>query len=262
MPEATDPQQPTKPAPASPAPPTLGYLPADVAGESELVTVARCANPTEAETKANALEAAGISARAINSNTAALLLGYAGWTAVEVQVRRGDAGRAAEVLRLATTDDLEPAGGEADDLPPPDPETPAEDLTVLAAFDTVQALRQAATLLESARVPAVLPRLVPRGDRPAGEGRRFRLRVRAADAGRAATILDEHDQADEDAGEPTCPKCGSWRTFPVPRLMRSILSALGMGERPRDEVDCLACKYRGPRDEFVRDEFVRGDGAA
>ena len=242
---------PDQPRPAGSLP--LSYASTDLAADAELVTVARCANPTEAETKANALESAGVRAQVVNSHTAALLLGYAGWTAVEVQVRRGDAAAAAEVLRLATADDVEPAGDDADDLPPLDADTAPADLTIVAAFDGVRALREAATLLESARIPAVLPRLVPRGDAPPGEGRRFRLRVRHADADRAARILEEHEAADEDSDEPRCPKCGSWRTFPVPRFMRTVLWAVRMGERPADEMDCLACKYRGPRAEFVRD---------
>jgi hypothetical protein len=227
MPESP-PDQP--PQPAGPSP--LSYASVDVAGESELVTVARCANPTEAETKANALESAGITAQVVNSHTAALLLGYAGWTAVEVQVRRGDAAAAAEVLRLATADDVEPAGDDPDDVPPLDDGTAPADLTIVAAFDSARALREAATLLESARIPAVLPRLVPRGDHPPGEGKRYRLRVRHADADRAARVLDEHDEADEDSDEPRCPKCGSWRTFPVPRFVRTVLWAVRMGERP------------------------------
>jgi hypothetical protein len=232
----------------------LGYADSDLAREGDLVTIGHYFNNTQAAVELSALEAAGIPCVLQNQNVGGL-----GWYSVavpvELQVRRGDVTRAGEVLKAAISEDLEPAD-EDPSKETADPESPHT--VVIAAFETVRAMRDAAVLLESARVPALLPNLVPRGDRPIGQGKRFILRVAEENAERAEQVLrqaaEDEDEEDGDNDEPRCPKCGSWRTFPVPTFLRTILYAFRMGEKPgRDEVDCLACKYRGPRREFMKE---------
>ena len=182
-----------------------------------MVTVARCANAAEAELYAGALADAGIPAHVLNRNTNALGA-YVGAADVEVQVLESDAGRARELLNaVQNPDELEPAD-EADDPPPADDEGRPLALEVVAAFEHAGAMRDAATILAAANVRAYTPRLVPRGDRPPGEGKRFVLRVQEDDADRARSVLEaaaEEDAAEGGAeDEPRCPKCRSWRSLP------------------------------------------------
>jgi hypothetical protein len=257
----SDDRTPASSPPANPQPvlPVLGYADAGIAREGDLVTIGYFTNNTEPAVRVAALEAAGIPAVLQNQNMGGLGW-YSGAIPVELQVRRIDLARAEEVIKSATSEDLEPAEEE----PPHAAEARAgvvgaPPLVVIARFDTVRAMRDTAVLLESARIAAVLPRLVSRGDHPPGEGKRFILRVAEEDLERAEHVLqqakEEEDEEGGDNDEPRCPKCGSWRTFPVPTFLRTILYALRMGEKPgRDEMDCLACKYRGPRRDFVRKE--------
>ena len=129
-----------------------------------------------------ALEAEGITATMVNDNFASL--GYGTMTAVEVQVRKDQLEQAKEVLRVALSDEVEPADIQPDTMPSLDPDGEPLPLQVVGRFDTIRALREAALLLESARIRSVSPKLVPRNG-PAGEGNRFHLKVAENDADRA-----------------------------------------------------------------------------
>jgi len=96
-------------------------------------------------------------------------------------------------------------------------------------------------------VECFLPVLVPRGDRPRGEGKRFVVRVREADLERARQILEkEGDASDEDPDEPRCPECGSWRTYALPLSgKKGLLGWLFAGEPGESgELECLRCHHR------------------
>lgn len=234
MPDAPDPESP-------PAPPVLSY--ATPAGEeAALATVARCASTAEAELCVGELADAGIPAHVLNQHTSGLGP-YSGGSEVEVQVRRQDAARAAEVLALVTSDDVEPA----DEPPTPVDETGAPvPLAVAAAYDHPSLLRDAVTHLAAASVEAFPPRLVPRGDRPAGEGKRFLLRVREDDLDRARAVLADAEGDAGDDEEPRCPQCRAWRVYKIsPGFWRDLF---GLGRKPGEPEQylCLACKYRGP----------------
>jgi hypothetical protein len=219
-----------------------------------MVTVARCANGAEAELYAGALADAGIPAHVLNRNTNALGA-YVGAADVEVQVLESDAGRARDLLNaVQNPDELEPAD-EADDPPPADDEGRPLALAVVAAYDHAGAMRDAATILAAANVRAYTPRLVPRGDRPPGQGKRFVLRVQEDDADRARSVLEaaaEEDAAEGGAeDEPRCPKCRSWRVYPIGG---GVLQAIGkLFGRPAvpEGFECLACGHRGEKAKFL-----------
>src|SRR4051794_430501 len=171
MPDDEPAQKPAQPATPLPVLPVLGYADSELAREGDLVTIGHYNNNTQAAVELSALEAAGIPCVLQNQNVGGL-----GWYSVavpvELQVRRSDVTRAGEVLKAAISEDLEPADEDATQANDPnDPESPTP--VVIAAFEPVRAMRDAAVLLESARVPALLPNLVPRGDRPIGQGKRF-----------------------------------------------------------------------------------------
>ena len=111
-------------------------------------------------------------------------------------------------------------------------------------------MREAQTLLASARVNAFLPPIIPRGDRPAGEGKRFILRVAEDDLPRAQSLLTHENPQDNDPEDLHCPKCGSWRVYPVSHFWQGMATTVGLAPKPLAEVDCLVCRYRGPKSEF------------
>jgi hypothetical protein len=223
------------------------------------VVVARCANIAEAELRGGVLEGEGIPYQVHNVNTANMGVYTGGWTSVELHVRREDADRATEVLsRYADDADLEPVE-EAPGVPPPVDETgrPIE-LAVAAAYDSARLMQDAATVLAAARVRFYIPTLAPRGDRPRGEGRRFVIRVAEEDLERALAVLDEAEEEAGDEDEPRCPRCRSWRVHPVSSsgLGRAIGQMLGLVKPLPFQgkgFECLACRHRGPREEFLRD---------
>jgi hypothetical protein len=238
-------------------PPVLNYASPTPGGTT---IVARCANIAEAEMRGGVLEGEGIPYQVHNAAIMSNLGTYAGgWTSVELHVRKEDAARAAEVLaRYADDSDLEPAGDWQDAPPPLDEEGRPIPLAVAAAYDRARRMRDAATVLAAARVPFYLPMLAPRGDRPKGEGKRFVLRVAEEDLERAQSVLGEAEEEAGDEGDPRCPRCSAWRVHPIRSggILRGIGQALGLSKPLPFEgegFECLACRYQGPRLEFVRD---------
>jgi hypothetical protein len=216
-----------------------------------MVLLARFGTSDEAELHAAELEAEGIPTQILNSHVNALGIPYSGLSDVELHVRAGDVGRADELLKHAGGEDLEPApeGGLAE--PAVDESENPIPIAPLASFESVRLLREAQTLLASARLHAYMPKLVPRGDRPPGVGKRFLLAVAEDDLERAQLLLR---QAESDAAEelPRCPKCASWRVFPVSHLLQSLAATFGLAPKPAEELECLACRHRGPSAEFAR----------
>ena len=243
------------PLPPATRAPMLDYA---TSRDSGPVTVARCSELAEAEMIAADLEAEGV--RCIVTNRSAAALGaYAGGARVYVEVPADEADRAAQVLRVRSLgDDVEPAdedpaAGAAD----PDGDAPVDEqgrpvpLVVVAAYDRASRMRDAVTTLGAARIRCVVPRLVPRGDRPSGEGDRFVVRVRADDLPRARAILYEPDDAtgaeDED-DEPRCPECASWRVHRLGSMWLNIGRFFGLagGSEKDDPFQCLACGHTWP----------------
>src|SRR4051794_6263402 len=219
-----------------------------------MAVVARCANAAEAELYANVLDEAGIPSHVLNQNTNALGAPYSGWSEVEVQVRDTDVARAKEILSAAQNpDELEPADDPAAAPATLDDEGRPTEWAVVAAFDHAGAMRDAATTLASANLRVFTPRLVPRGDRPPGEGKRFVLRVLEEDVDRARRVLEAaaENDADGDADDPRCPKCRSWRVYPIGG---GVLQAIGkLFGRPGvpEGFECLACGHRGEKAAFL-----------
>lgn len=213
--------------------------------------LARFGTNEEAEMHAAELDAQGIGVQILNAHVNALGIPYSGLSDVELHVRAGDAARAAQVLKHAGGEDLEPApeGGLAE--PAVDEQGHPVPVVPLAAFESVRLLREAQTVLASARLSSYPPKLVPRGDRPPGIGKRFQLAVAEDDLERAQFLLR---QAESDAAEelPRCPKCASWRVYPVGHLLQSLVATFGLGPKPAEELECLACHHRGPAAEFAR----------
>lgn len=241
--------EPTPPSSSSPHP--LQYASGSLsehAGAS-LRMVAQCADSHEAAVRVLALEAAGIDAVAVNQNANNLGIHMSGLVPVEIQVRKEDEERAKEVLRLMTSSEVEPAADQPENVPASEEGQPPVPLVEVARFDTIRALREAAVLLDSARIRAVQPTLVARTEANAGTGKRFILKAPATDADRAAEVLEDLDD-DTDEDDFRCPQCGSWRVYPVGQLAATVKWFLRMGDRPVNQMDCLQCKYRGPKAEF------------
>jgi hypothetical protein len=234
----------------SPAVPVLSYQTPGAIGA--MVRVRRFANSGEAELRASALAAEGIPSQVFNANASSL--GYPGFVDVELHVRQEDAQRALEVLaRDAAEDDLEPQEPSPADPSPTDDNGNAVNLVPLVAFDSVRLMRDAQTILSSARIRTYPPALAPRGDRPPGQGARYILRVAEDDLERARHVLTEADAdaASEDENEGRCPRCRSWRVFPVSQFWKSLAAMVGVGPKPQPLMECLACKYVGPKEEFA-----------
>lgn len=233
-------------APA-PAAPILSYLSSIPGGA---MTVGRYTSAIEAALPSSELAAEGIPNHLLNANINALGAHFASFTAVELQVHESDAARAREILERINADDLEPAAVTAG--PPLDEK--GEPMRVLAAgaFERVREMRDAQTVLASAGIAAFPPALVRRGDLPAGTGRRFVLRVHEEDLERARALLSETELEGIEDDDPRCPKCHSWRIYPVSNLIGKILSLFAIAPPPENLTDCLACGYRGPTVEFNR----------
>jgi hypothetical protein len=235
-----------------PAVPVLSYQTPGASGA--MVRVGSYGNNEEAELRASALAAEGIPSRVFNGNVNSLGIPYAGFADVELHVRQEDAQRAAEVLaRDAAEDDLEPQELSPADSPPTDDDGNALNLVPLVAFDSVRLMRDAQTILSSARIRSYPPTLVRRGDRPPGQGARFILSVAEDDLERARRVLEEADAdaASEDENGGRCPRCRSWRVFPVSQFWKGLAAMVGMGPTPQPLMECLACKHVGTKEEFV-----------
>jgi hypothetical protein len=236
--------------PTSDAPkPILSYAGPETRPES--VTIYRTSDLAEAQLLAGELVAEGINCSVSHTLTAALGA-WGGSAKVLIEVAKPDAERAAEILRLRNLgDDLEPA---ADDDDQSTDEESGEPLVIASAYDNASRMRDAVTTLGSANVRAYTPRLVPRGDRPRGEGNRFVVRVRQSDLERAGEVLGENDEDASDADtkargdvdEPRCPKCSSWRVHRESPMSAQFLRFIRLrsDDARSDPLVCLACGHR------------------
>ena len=209
------------------------------------VTVRRFYDPFEAQLYANELAAHGIDYYLMNQN-ANVLGPYAGASPLELQVREQDVPETQAVLSRFHVNlaEVEPAG---DSDPFKSISDPTGDglLVSAAAYENPRQLFDAAATLGAARVECFLPLLVPRGDRPPGEGKRFVLWVRESDVVRARETLAQADAERAAEDEPRCPKCGSYRVdlapAPWPGLVKFLFGK--RSDQPR-EMQCFRCRER------------------
>ena len=199
--------------------------------------------------QANRLEAEGITCITVNSNVSNLGIPYSGFTTVDVQVHEEDAERAIEILQTSP-DELEPAEESDDASTALDEEGRPLKLIEAGRYESVRHLRAAQTVLASSRVRAFPPTLVKRGDRPAGAGARFVMRVCEQDLELAQTLLNKAKAEDEADDDPRCPKCDSWRVYPVGFFWQSVAAMFGIAKHPQKQIECLVCRHRGPPAEF------------
>jgi hypothetical protein len=232
----------------------MSELPADdvVADESsgsalagtEMVRIGRYSITYEAELRAAVLNAEGIRTEIFGANINAVDWLWQGFNPVDLLVPRADAERAGEILARTAGDDLEPAAVAEGAAEPVDER--GNKLLPVGAYENVHDLLDAQTVLASAGVRAFAPAMKPRGDRPAGVGKRFVLRVPEGEVAQARAMLAE--EASEDRDDPRCPKCGSWRVYLPETLLGGMAHLVGIGHGPMAE--CLACHYRADAAEF------------
>jgi len=215
-----------------------------------MVTIGRYASAVEAALPAAELAGEGIEHQVLNSNVNGLGIPYSGFSDVEIQVHEKDVERATEALDRINADDLEPAEDPAH--APPLFDDAGQPLLVapVGAFDNVRALRDAQTVLASARIRSFSPALIRRGSAPPGTGKRFILRVLKEDFDRAESLLEESAAESGEGGEPRCPKCGAWRVYPVSHFWQGLVAGLGLAQRTEEQMECLACRYRGTKAQF------------
>jgi hypothetical protein len=230
--------------PASNRPPVLPY---QRQVNTPVVTVRTFYDAMEAQLYANELEVAGIDYNLTNQNTNTLGP-YAAFSQVELQVRQEDVADAQQLLSQLELDptDVEPEQALDPSAAIPDPAGEGT-LVPAVAFDRPRPMFDAAATLGAARVDCFLPVLVARGDRPRGTGDRFVVRVRESDLERAREILASQAGSSDEDHEPRCPKCGSWRTYPVPAATGGLMGML-FGRAPGEvrQLECLRCHHRWP----------------
>ena len=219
-------------------------LPYQGALPTSAVTVRKCREAYEAQILANELAAHGIDYYVMNQNTNDIMGTYVGFTYVELQVRKEDAERASAILSKLEVNPLEVEPAEATDPDRAVPDPAADGMLVsAAAFDNPRNLFDAAATLGAARIESFLPMLVARGNRPAGVGNRFVLRVREADSERARETLSKVAAEESDGDEPRCPACGSYRIVQVPQFWKDMSRFL-RGDRDRScKMQCLRCRH-------------------
>jgi len=232
MNEPTSDVKPSTPRRGGPAP----------AGWIKLVT---CGTANEAELIAAVLWAHGIQSHVFGTNINSVDWLWQVFNDVDLIVQETDLERAKEALSRASLDDVEPAEEPADAPPPTD--SKGRPLVPVAAFDNRMDLRDAQTLLASERIAAYAPRLVLRGDRPAGTGNRFILRVTEENLEKARSLLAE--QTAEERDQPRCPRCGSWRVMVRKSILSELARVTGLGGP--DECICLSCQFHGSAQEFM-----------
>jgi hypothetical protein len=211
-----------------------------------MVRLAQYSAEYEAELNAAALNAEGIPTQIFGANTNYVNWLLQGFNQVELLVPAEDVERATQILARTSTDELEP-------VPMPDEAPPAVDeqgnaLAIVGAYESFHEMRDAQTVLASGRIRAFVPPMAPRGDRPAGVGKRFILRVTEADLNRAKALLA--DEAQDDSDEPRCPKCGSWRILQPQSIMGDLAALVGLGHERQFE--CLVCHYQAKSSEFLK----------
>jgi len=213
------------------------------AGWVKLVT---CGTANEAELYAAVLGAEGIQTQVFGANTNAVNWFWQVFNDVDLIVQEADFARATEVLSRASIDDVEPAEEQAGASPPVDEQGRA--LVPVAAFDNTMDLRDAQTVLASKRIAVYAPRLILRGNRPVGRGKRFILRVAEEDLETSRSLLAE--EAADDRDQPRCPRCGSWSVIPRKRFLVALAGVVGLGGP--GEFECHSCHYRGDAAEFLK----------
>jgi hypothetical protein len=223
-----------------------GEEPLGSSDADKLVVLARFNTANEAELRAAVLEGEGIHAEVFGANFNQVNWYWQGFNSVELNVRAGDLERAAEILANTGDDDLEPDDQTASAAPAVDEQ--GLELVPAAAFETAAAMRDAQTVLASAKIASYVPRLVPRGDRPPGMGARFVVKVAIDDLQQARELLAE--EAQDDSEYPRCPKCGSWRVHAKSSVINEIASVVGL-KKPPTVMECLACGYKAAAGEFV-----------
>lgn len=202
-------------------------------------------NPSEAELFSAVLATEDIPSQVFGANTSAVDWFYQMFNDVDLIVMEADVDRARQVLAAAKTDAVEPAQEPAEAPPPKDEQ--GNPLVPVDGYERVADLRDAQVILASSQIDSYGPRLVLRGEKPAGTGKRFVLRVAENDLERAREILAE--EADEDDGEPRCPKCGSWQVVERKGVLGSLASLVGA--EGRSWYECHSCHYRGHAGEFL-----------
>jgi hypothetical protein len=200
----------------------------------------------EADFHAAMLGEANIPTQVLGADMNNVMWFWAGFNPVDVYVAEADVERATEILKNRPADDLEPDEDFLKSPPPTDRHH--RPLIVVAAFDNVHDLRDAQIVLASADIPCLAPPLVPRGNRPAGQGKRFTLRVAQDDLQKAQSVLSE--EAEEDSDQPRCPNCGSWQVHTFSGLLKGIAELAGKNQ-PHETAECDVCHYRGELDKFL-----------
>lgn len=222
----------------------LPYRSAALAATTPVVKVGAFLDLLDAQLHANELAGHDIEYFLANQNVMSLGFPYSGFSQIELQVRAEDKEKALAILSTFQANPLE-----VEPADPIDPNEPIDDpggegsLVTAVAFDNPRALLDAAAVLGAARIDCFVPALAARKDRPAGEGKRFALRVRSDDLERAGEVLADAEENEE--GEPRCPKCGSYRVEragkPWPGIVRFLI---GGGPRSEPQMECLRCKHR------------------
>jgi hypothetical protein len=203
-----------------------------------LVKIAAYSRYEDAELDAAELRAGGFAPNVFGANYSALNPLHKGWHDVELFVPEAQAEKALDFLKKTAAktpdppEDTEESQGDVDDKGQP--------LVEVGEFDDVRELRGAETLLASAGIVAFLARRD-------GQTQQFVVRVADEDVDTALELLA--DEASEDADEPQCPKCGSWRIHEVTNFLAEIASAFG-GKRNVKSMECLSCNYRALVEEF------------
>lgn len=224
-------------------PPVLPYQPSL---PTSAVTIRQFRQIYEAQLFANELATHGIDYYVMNQNTNDVMGTYVGFTFVELQVREQDVERATAVLANLELNPLEVEPAEATDPDQPLPNPAGNGMLVsAAAFDNPRSLFDAAATLGAARIESFLPTLVARGNRPAGVGKRFILRVMQDDVEQAKGLLDQAAEEESKDDEPRCPQCGSFRVMPLPQVRARLINFL-LGRQTPQIMECLRCQQRWP----------------
>jgi len=196
--------------------------------------IARYANNEDAEIDAAELRANGFQAQVFGAKSTNLNAAYQAADDVELWVPDKEAQRASEFLKRAAAKTPEPP--QESEETQGDVDQKGRALVLAGEYETARELRDAETLLASARIATFV----------ATRESSFILRVANEDLDAAQELLAEEV---EDADEPKCPKCGSWRTHAVSSFFAEIASAFG-SKATAKMTECLACQYRGPTAEF------------
>jgi hypothetical protein len=221
------------------------------------VTLRKFYSDFEANLAANELAANDIRWQLFNDDSKSVLSAYGAFIQIRLCVLSDDEARAKQILarHVATeTGDLEPAEQENPDQPLEIADEDGDRATwsTAAVFESARALHEAAMVLESAHLSVLLPRLVPRGEAPAGEGPRFVLRVQADDVGRAKSLL-QHAAEETAEEEFRCPQCGAYSIHEASHGVANLFLSL-VGKAKPDECECMKCHYKGDPSEFGKRE--------